>query len=206
MTAPDVMTPSLQRKLARLPLLPGQVEPRTRRSPHAPHSPRGREYAGLEPLPVGHCWLCGGGLGLSAARHWHSTCGQLWGALVSVKASQAYDVVAKAYGQRCIAKADSFAGQLGYERCPVTDPRKLQVDHVRPLATLTDTERRDLRWWGIDLAELRRCAVLQARDRTRTYHPPNLQLLCGPCHRAKSARETKERARVRALQKEALTP
>ena len=52
---------------------------------------------------------------------------------------------------------------------------ELEVEHVRPLWSLTDTERLELRWWL----------------------PYNLQLLCVPCHRAKSRREAGERAMLR---------
>lgn len=48
----------------------------------------------------------------------------------------------------------------------------LAVDHVRPLWSLTDAERLELRWWL----------------------PFNLQLLCDECHRIKTRREAGERA------------
>jgi hypothetical protein len=57
---------------------------------------------------------------------------------------------------------------------PVRSP--LEVEHVRPLWSLTPEERRDLSWWGL----------------------PNLQLLCQPCHRAKTRHEAGWRAAVRA--------
>lgn len=52
-----------------------------------------------------------------------------------------------------------------------------QVDHVRPLWSLSGAERVELRWWL----------------------PFNLQLLCRPCHAAKTAREAAERARLRRV-------
>lgn len=58
--------------------------------------------------------------------------------------------------------------------CGTTDGR-LDVDHVRPLWSLTDTEAREPRWWL----------------------PGNLQLLCGPCHKTKTAEEAKQRAALR---------
>ena len=50
-----------------------------------------------------------------------------------------------------------------------------EVDHVRPLWSLTDQERTEIRWWL----------------------PSNLQLLGMRCHKAKSAAEAAERARLR---------
>jgi hypothetical protein len=47
----------------------------------------------------------------------------------------------------------------------------LELDHIRPLYSLNDEERLQLRWWL----------------------PFNLQLLCHWCHAAKSAREARER-------------
>lgn len=55
------------------------------------------------------------------------------------------------------------------------DAEPLDVDHVRPLWSLDDTERAELRWWM----------------------PSNLQLLCGTCHKAKTAAEAAERAALR---------
>lgn len=53
-----------------------------------------------------------------------------------------------------------------------THTTTLELEHVRPLWSLTDEERSELRWWL----------------------PYNLQLLCEPCHRAKTAKEAKQRA------------
>lgn len=49
---------------------------------------------------------------------------------------------------------------------------RVDVDHVRPLWSLTDQERTELRWWL----------------------PFNLQLLCHDCHKAKTKREAAQRA------------
>lgn len=49
--------------------------------------------------------------------------------------------------------------------------RALELEHIRPLWSLTAAERLELKWWL----------------------PFNLQLLCRECHRAKSARETRQR-------------
>lgn len=48
----------------------------------------------------------------------------------------------------------------------------LELEHIRPLWSLDDRERLELKWWL----------------------PFNLQLLCRDCHRAKTAREATERA------------
>lgn len=64
-------------------------------------------------------------------------------------------------------------------RRPRSDGIRLDVDHRRPLWSLTAKERLNLTWWEL----------------------PNLQLLCsGPdsCHARKTAREAAERARRRA--------
>lgn len=52
---------------------------------------------------------------------------------------------------------------------------ELEVEHVRPLWSLDEVERLELRWWL----------------------PFNLQLLCVPCHRAKTKREAGARAAYR---------
>lgn len=51
----------------------------------------------------------------------------------------------------------------------------LEVEHTRPLWSLTEQERTELRWWL----------------------PFNLALLCRTCHRAKTKREAAERAAIR---------
>lgn len=53
--------------------------------------------------------------------------------------------------------------------------RPLELEHVRPLWSLTPAERLELKWWL----------------------PFNLQLLCRECHRAKTAREARERYDLR---------
>jgi hypothetical protein len=58
---------------------------------------------------------------------------------------------------------------------PEPMPVELFVDHVRPLWSLTDPEREQLRWWL----------------------PANLQLLCGGCHADKTRAEAAERAALR---------
>lgn len=63
-------------------------------------------------------------------------------------------------------------------------PVKLEVEHRRPLWSLTPEERRELRWWL----------------------PFNLQLLCVSCHRAKTKREAGERAAGRRPAGEPVEP
>lgn len=67
--------------------------------------------------------------------------------------------------------------ETGHTGTPPAQAIVLEVEHVRPLWSLTDLERGELRWWL----------------------PFNLQLLCRPCHRRKSAREAGERAQVRRV-------
>lgn len=55
--------------------------------------------------------------------------------------------------------------------------REIEVDHIRPLWSLTPAERADIIWWT----------------------EPNLQLLCRPCHAVKTKREAGERGRVRQM-------
>lgn len=63
--------------------------------------------------------------------------------------------------------------QLHGDRCWACDDHAtLEVEHVRPLWSLTDDERQQLRWWL----------------------PYNLQLLCSTCHKAKSRHEAGLRA------------
>lgn len=50
-------------------------------------------------------------------------------------------------------------------------PIELELEHIRPLWSLSSEERLELKWWL----------------------PFNLQLLCRPCHRAKTAAEARER-------------
>lgn len=60
---------------------------------------------------------------------------------------------------------------------PEPVPVALEVDHVRPLWSLADEERGQPRWWL----------------------PYNLQVLCAECHKAKTAAEAAERARIKKL-------
>lgn len=86
-------------------------------------------------------------------------------------------------GDRCV-QINDLAGDrktqlkhlMGfYDRCWSCDSwGPLEVDHVRPLWSLTDHERTEFRWWL----------------------PFNLQLLCTDCHKVKTAREAAERAAI----------
>lgn len=74
------------------------------------------------------------------------------------------------------AVATSQLLELHGDTCWACDgPGPLELEHVRPLWSLTPAERKQLRWWL----------------------PYNLQLLCVPCHKAKSKREAGERAALR---------
>ena len=55
-----------------------------------------------------------------------------------------------------------------------------EIDHVVPLWSVDPDEPDAIRYWLID----------------------NLQTLCRPCHKAKTARESAERAKIRQMRKE----
>lgn len=61
-------------------------------------------------------------------------------------------------------------GSVCWSCGPTSEP--LELEHVRPLWSLTDEQRQQLRWWL----------------------PYNLQLLCSTCHKAKSRHEAQVRA------------
>lgn len=74
-----------------------------------------------------------------------------------------------------LAELEALHGSVCWECGRSVD--YLEVEHRRPLWSLTAEERRELRWWL----------------------PFNLQLLCAPCHKAKSRHEAVERAALRRL-------
>ena len=72
--------------------------------------------------------------------------------------------------------ATSHLLELHGDRCWACDgPGPLELEHVRPLWSLTDHERQQLRWWL----------------------PYNLQLLCTGCHGTKTAHEAGLRAALK---------
>lgn len=96
-------------------------------------------------------------------RSWCSDwCVELW--FIATSGDAAHKHLVRLHGRTCWG-------------CAAAGPDVvLEVEHVRPLWSLTDAERLELRWWL----------------------PFNLQLLCVPCHRAKTRAEAAQRAAVRA--------
>lgn len=87
--------------------------------------------------------------------------------------------------QRCVdlwnlatfpaAQLKDLRAQFGPVCWVCWDEPGLEIEHVRPLWSLTEEERQELRWWL----------------------PFNLQLIGLVCHREKNRREAAERARSR---------
>lgn len=99
------------------------------------------------------CPMCGE-LSTSKRGWWHPVCAQIW----SLASSPQLAWVELRKEANCCWECRARG-------------RTLEVEHVRPLWSLTPAERREFKWWL----------------------PFNLQLLCRECHRAKSAREARER-------------
>lgn len=116
-------------------------------------------------------------------RSWCSdACVDLWN--IAAAGQAAYAHLVQIHGQICWGCGEREQDgtrwtSTGEQPCRV--PIVLEVEHVRPLWSLTDLERTQLRWWL----------------------PYNLQLLCPPCHKAKSAREAAERAAAKRAAAEA---
>lgn len=107
----------------------------------------------------GRCALCGTSPLPPRRRSWCSdACVFTWTLATIPKAAKAH--LLELHGCTCWSCGEA------------TPAGELELEHRRPLWSLTDHERTELRWWL----------------------PFNLQLLCVPCHRAKSAREAAERA------------
>jgi hypothetical protein len=146
---------------------------------------------------AGVCSMCGGPLP-GRRRSWCSDdCVDIWN--VATRQPDALRHLVELHGRECWACGDRWtlrertavellggvlpANRVHGERCyvdvvhgpPCPTPVRLEVDHIRPLWSLNDEERRELRWWL----------------------PYNLQLLCGLCHKAKTRAEAAERARLR---------
>lgn len=102
------------------------------------------------------CPMCGEPAGRKRG-WWHQTCVVLW-------RIAAFPGVA-------IADLIATTGRICWS-CRERGPHLfLELEHVRPLWSLTPEERTQLRWWL----------------------PFNLQLLCRACHKAKTAAEARER-------------
>lgn len=157
----------------------------------------------LRPVEPGQCRLCADPL-TSKRASWHDSCGRLW--LAAGAQTQMRGQLVELHGWACWAcgeqawqpgeryvdrllrdeqRSSWSRYQLGeywkrvergdVDHGPPAPELLVEVDHVRPLWALDEHERTDPRWWL----------------------PFNLQLLCAPCHRAKTKREAAVRARLR---------
>lgn len=109
--------------------------------------------------PAGWCRMCGVAVTGRRITWCSDECALLWSACTSNVA--ALHLLVDVHGWRCWC-------------CGRPSP-VLEVDHVRPLWSLDEHERGELRWWL----------------------PFNLQLLDPACHRAKTRAEAAERAALR---------
>lgn len=135
------------------------------------------------PYPKGQCRLCLGDLP-KGRRSWCSDeCAEVWVGASTPNVMLAHLV--GLHGEECWTCGARWTPGVRTDSWQDPDDRiagppwplrvALEVDHVRPLWSLTDDERDDVRWWL----------------------PYNLQLLCPTCHKAKSSAEARARALVR---------
>lgn len=104
-------------------------------------------------------------------RSWCSDeCVNLW--LLASDPQTATAQLLELHGSTCWACGTSHREAEDWDGEQRLLPVRLELEHVRPLWSLTDDERQQLRWWL----------------------PYNLQLLCEPCHRAKTSHEAGVRA------------
>ena len=160
------------------------------------------------PQPAGTCQWCGGGIVYPAGhkragepnlrRRWHPECVEAF--FIATRSVNQRDacwrrdqgkcaacgVVASRVGWRVVGPAhhwpDTRHQRLGLRPAPYTSIRRdtlhdWDADHIKPLWSAP----RDL---GL-------------ADRDQWFGVGNLQTLCRPCHKAKSAREAAERATVK---------
>lgn len=134
-----------------------QDEARRRRAERS-KAVRGHPPLPFADAPTGVCRLCGGTC-TGRRRTW---CGPecVWVWQCATSAPVARTALVGVLGDIC----------WGCGNEPGTD-----VDHVRPLWSLTEAERLELRWWGLF----------------------NLQLLGPLCHKAKTRAEARQRALAR---------
>ena len=100
---------------------------------------------------------------------WHPECAELW--RYAAFPADGLSLLIKAHGYGCWSCGRVWLDlreMVWRGRLTIVRP---ELEHVRPLWSLTAEERRQIRWWL----------------------PFNLQLLCRACHKAKSAREARER-------------
>lgn len=156
---------------------------------------------------AGHCTMCGTYPLPARRRSWCSDdCVEIW--TLATIPRHAFWQLLELLGHRCWRCGDSVQpgvlsryDRLGYVSGPAAGqgwsvtgadrsatwcnrpeygppaPRAvtLELEHIRPLWSLNEAERLELRWWL----------------------PYNLQLLCVPCHRAKTRTEAAQRATYR---------
>lgn len=132
----------------------------------------------------GVCSLCGAALTGRRTSWCSDACVELW--FIATTPSNAHGQLVAIHGRGCWAcGATTRNGERLDDWRPVEErlvgppapwPVELEVDHIRPLWSLTDGERTELRWWL----------------------PFNLQLLCPECHKTKTKAEAALRAHLRA--------
>lgn len=110
------------------------------------------------------CPMCGE-LSKSKRGWWHQECAETWH--YAAWPQTAIALLTTAHGDRCWSCCRTRAERIAAG----VQPSALELEHIRPLWSLTPTERLELKWWL----------------------PFNLQLLCRECHRAKTAAESRER-------------
>jgi 5-methylcytosine-specific restriction endonuclease McrA len=93
---------------------------------------------------------------------WHPACVEMWHYIAFPQ--NAISLLVKAHGRICWECRKRGEGLI----------YPLELEHVKPLWSLSATERLEHKWWL----------------------PFNLQLLCRDCHALKTAREAKERAAI----------
>ncbi len=146
------------------------MKARERAAARRPPPPPYRGLAGLvvvDDVIIGRlCSLCGEAVPKGRQTWCGQDCVDTWNLAASPDAARAHLV--KLLGPTC--QGCDGALEPAFYFC--------ELDHVRPLWSLDDEERLELRWWL----------------------PFNLQLLGPKCHRAKTAREAGERAALRRRQ------
>lgn len=127
--------------------------------------------------PNGVCRLCGSTELEPRRTRWCSqACVDTW-LWASTPAAAAHHL-RELHGDACWSCGISKVERVGWTGETYSIPPTLELEHRRPLWSLEPEERLELRWWL----------------------PFNLQLLCEPCHRAKTKAEAAERAALRRCQ------
>lgn len=129
------------------------------------------------------CAMCGEGLTGRRTSWCSDACVELW--FIATTPASAHGQLVAIHGLGCWACGATTRNGERLDDWRPEDERtvgppapwsiQLEVDHIRPLWSLTDDERAELRWWL----------------------PFNLQLLCPACHKAKTRAEAALRAHLR---------